>query len=199
MNGFHSAASDLLGHVPKSLARFLTGQFSNDSTKNGQAPTTRGNSLFIEELMVRFPESVVLPRLGEVAMDTLMFCSSVVLGTMCIFYQSWRTNRHRKDRLNKPYVDPREEAHKHAWKRTNGFRDQSLYAFMDTCVNRRKRLRKVIDPEAARKARVHEIKLSDQAKPKGPLGLSPDRLQIERGRLQNVTNKPPDYHDVKGA
>jgi hypothetical protein len=151
-------------------------------------------------LIKRFPGSIALPKIGDVSTDVLLFCGSVVVGTVVILYRNWWNDVSRsRRRKSKSFVDPREEARKHAWTRSNGFKDKSLYEFIDVCVSKRNSLRKVADPDTTRKAKIHQMKAANQARPKGPLGLSPDRLQTERRRLQNVTNKPSDYHDVNGA
>lgn len=185
-----SADVDVLSYVPASISRFLTWNALTVKATKSEKCSTKSLGNHLSDLFTRFPDSVFLPKVGEVPTDVLMFCGSVVVGSLYVYCRA----RGRKGKGDgQAFSDAKEEATKHSWKQRNGFKDKNLYDFIDTCVERRKTLRKVEDPRKARIAKLEAIKLADKSKPKGPLGLSPDRLQIERRRLQNVTNKPPDF------
>jgi hypothetical protein len=180
----------VLSYLPASISRFLTWSTLEGTKSEKSSTKSLGNQH--SYLFKRFPNSVFLPKVGEVSTDILHFCGSVVVGSLYVYCRA-RGRKGKGDGQGQAYPDVRKEATKHSWKQRNGFKDKSLYDFIDTCEKRRKTLRKVEDPQKARRTKLDAIKQADKFKPKGPLGLSPDRLQIERRRLQNVTNKPPDF------
>ena len=161
----------------------------------------------MEALFQKFPDSVMLPKIGRVSMDVLLFCGSVALGSLCVWRRRrflWRQQQRKYGNNNSPnsHSDPREESQRHAWKRTNGFKDPGLYEHIQTCTEKKKTLRKVDDPDVTRKAKLlnfklHGVVVKPSSSGKGQtttgLALSPDRLQSERSRLRNVTNKPTDF------
>lgn len=177
-----------LPYVPAPISRLFTWCTLKRTKSDKSSTTSFGHQ--VTDLFKRFPESLLLPKVGEVPTDVLLFCGSVLIGSLYVYCRAGGRKGHG-DRQT--FAAAREVARQHSWKQRNGFKDKSLYEFIDACVKRRKTLRKVEDPRNARRAKIEAIKLADKSKPKGPLGLSPDRLQIERRRLQNVTNKPPDF------
>jgi hypothetical protein len=195
MNRAERTGFSVMSYVPATMSRFLTwSKLTVTKSEEKCSPISSGRR-FADRLN-RFPDSVFIPKVGEVPTDVLLFCGSVIVGSLYVYCRA--RDRRWKDDDGRASASATEEATKHSWKQRNGFKDKSLYDFIDTCVERRKTLRKVEDPRVARMAKIEALKLADKAKPKGMLGLSPDRLQTERRRLQNVTNKPADFGGENG-
>lgn len=139
--------------------------------------------------------SSVIVISGVVEMPVLLVASatSVLVGSLTYWiYRSCRPRPKEKEL----FKDPREEYKKRVYQETNGFKDPSLYRFIDTCKDTKKSLKKVEDPAMARKQKLRDMKL-EQLKPKGPLKLTPDKLQEVRSNLSNVTNKRMEGEGLK--
>ena len=173
---------------------------------------------------------VNLPYLGAVSLDTFLFSSSAILSRAYMF---WRTrqvlcvhivdedNRKRQtSRIAKEgnidvydcddsdnrhthvrHTDPRSPPVKATI--VKGYKDQSLYKTMKECQDVRKSLRRVVDPEVARKEKKrilalqnvrHKVKGKDSSD--GYLGMSPGSLQDARNILTQIK---PDRMKTKKA
>jgi hypothetical protein len=126
----------------------------------------------------------VLETILGISPDLALF-----LGT-ALWFRFWRRRSGGSDRGgNLRTGDPTDEAELYQQKKERGFKDPSLYNFIDTCVETKKTLRKVEDPENARKEKLKTIRQAQQAKPRGPLGLSPDCLKNSREGLRPIDLK----------
>uniref|UniRef100_A0A7S4AAC6 Uncharacterized protein n=1 Tax=Pseudo-nitzschia australis TaxID=44445 RepID=A0A7S4AAC6_9STRA len=167
---------------------------------------------------------VNLPYLGAVSLDTFLFSSSAILSRA---YMIWRNrqalrvqilqedNRKRQEsRIAKEDNDDGGNRHPHV-RRTDprsppvkativmGYKDKSLYKTMKECQDVRKSLRRVVDPEVARKEKKRILALQNvRHKVKGKhssdgyLGMSPGSLQDARDFLTQVE---PDRMKTKRA
>lgn len=80
--------------------------------------------------------------------------------------------------------DRKKEADRYARRKQNNFKDSGLERHMQECVNQKKKLRHVEDPEKARKKRLEDIKQEQKKKPTDALGLSEDELQKRLANLK---------------
>lgn len=122
------------------------------------------------------PATVNLFALGQISVDVLFFVGSAVSFRIFLWLKPERGD----------VRDVEQEAADYSLKKTNGFKDPGLYEFMDTCMDTKQSLRKVQDPEETRKKKLDDILQADKAKPKGPLQLSPRRLEHTRKGLHRV-------------
>jgi hypothetical protein len=81
--------------------------------------------------------------------------------------------------------DAKTEADRYARRKKNGFKDSGLERTRQDCVNQKKKLRHVEDPELARKKKVANIKQEQKKKPAGPLGLTDNELEKKRANLKH--------------
>ena len=125
-----------------------------------------------------------LPYLGDTSLDVIFFVGSAVVFRI---YQ-WRRARASQTDQQQPVLpsDPRQDYLARQAKKTNGFKDPGLYQFINTCVESKRNLRKVDDPEIARRKKVKRIRAKGQTG-NNSLGLSPDKLLVERQRLRTTT------------
>ncbi|KAL3911660.1 MAG: hypothetical protein SGARI_001539 [Bacillariaceae sp.] len=69
------------------------------------------------------------------------------------------------------------------------FRDPSLQQTMEECESVKSKLRKVEDPELARREKRRQLKISNMKSGKGIyLGMSEDNLQRARRHLKNINS-----------
>ena len=127
---------------------------------------------------------IPLPYIGDTSLDVIIF-----VGTS-IFYRvyQWRRDalaRSASSRKEEERLRKRDNAI-HRAKTVEGYKDSGLYEFMDKCVERKRHLRKVGDPERARREKMKRISAESKSNLKGSLGLSPEKLQVERQRLHSV-------------
>jgi hypothetical protein len=80
--------------------------------------------------------------------------------------------------------DYKKDADRYARRKQNNFKDSALERHMQECVNQKKKLRHVEDPEIARKKRMENIKQEQKKKPTDALGLSEDELQKKLANLK---------------
>jgi hypothetical protein len=127
---------------------------------------------------------IPLPYIGDTPLDVIIF-----VGT-AIYYRLYQWRRDSCDALSrqegKPPCSHREQDNNlvHRAKTIEGYKDSGLYEFMDKCVERKRHLRKVGDPELARREKMKRISAESKSKLTGNLGLSPEKLLLERQRLQ---------------
>lgn len=81
--------------------------------------------------------------------------------------------------------DIKADADRYARRKKKSFKDSGLERHMQACVDQKKKLRHVEDPELARKKKVAHIKQEQKKKPStGALGLSEDELQKKLANLK---------------
>ena len=80
-----------------------------------------------------------------------------------------------------------EEANDYDDRKNNGFKDPGLQKHMDECNKQKKKLRKVEDPEVARKKKIQQIQVDSKEKENvGPLGITQNELQNKRNNLKKA-------------
>jgi len=88
------------------------------------------------------------------------------------------------------------------WRRAkeNGFRDLGLYEHVDRCVQQRRVLRRVGDPDARRRERLLQLQRKNRpsAKSSAMMGLSPDDLCQLRRSLRRTSPRSVVDGDVTG-
>lgn len=80
------------------------------------------------------------------------------------------------------------EAKMYAQKKQSNYKDPGLQAVMSAMSETKKKLRRVENPEEARKQKLKTLKV--QAKSVTPLGISKDSLQVKLSSLRKVENEP---------
>jgi hypothetical protein len=100
-----------------------------------------------------------------------------------LFYYTYRTMGCGGSKHQAPKDNHKAEADRYQRRKQNGFKDSGLERHMQACVNQKKNLRHVEDPELARKKKVANIQKEQKKKPTGALGLSEDELQKRRANL----------------
>ena len=169
---------------------------------------------------------VNLPYLGAVSLDVFLFSSSAILSRSYMF---WRSRRQaaallelRKSQILKDGGKTNDENDDIETKRTSkpqyhkgpssppvkativkGYKDKELYKTIKECQDVRKSLRKVADPEVARKEKKKQlalqnvsIKIKGRDSNDGYLGMCPGSLQDARKFLKQVE---PDQTAMKRA
>ena len=148
--------------------------------------------------MVAVAPKVSLPYLGETSLDVIVFVSTAIYYRI---YQ-WRRDALARrgmfgqetshfvsdDQLRlraTDHPDPHPKSIYRA-KTIEGFKDKGLYAFIDKCVESKQKLRKVDDPEVARRQKLRRIRVEGLSKSDNQIHLSPQKLQVERQRLRPV-------------
>ena len=147
---------------------------------------------------------IPLPYIGDTPLDVIIFVSTAIYYRV---YQWRRDARARSLALALSACSGKEEerlyshslAHSHSHlhregddnngvvhraKTVQGYKDPGLYEFMDMCVEQKQHLRKVGDPELARREKMKRISAESKSKLTCGLGLSPEKLLVERQRLQ---------------
>ena len=138
----------------------------------------------------RIARKVHLPYFGETPTDVFLFAVSAVSFR---FYLWWRRRGYNNS--------PRGSRGKSSGWRTGrnnlpsscelpvkstplpGYKDRGLYEFMDKAKERKAKLRRVEDPEVARKKKKE---IRNNTKPSGPLGLSKETLKDKRKGLKQT-------------
>ena len=134
---------------------------------------------------------------------------SAVGGTLCCYYYlSWLRGRRRSSKGN--HNDQEDHSPPETLYRTQraglrrisqrkgtttgdndkAYRDAGLHKHMQECRATQQTLRRVTDPETARRQKLQDRKLQ-QAAGQGPLGLSVDQLVNVRSSLRDVSNNKP--------
>jgi hypothetical protein len=148
--------------------------------------------------MAAVAPKIALPYLGETSLDVIVFVSTAIYYRI---YQ-WRrdtvarrsTFGHEEshfisdEKLTLSAAD-HQDPHPHAIYRANtteGFKDKGLYDFIDKCVESKQKLRKVEDPEAARRQKLRRLRAESMSKSDNHIQLSPHKLRAERQRLRPV-------------
>lgn len=78
------------------------------------------------------------------------------------------------------------EAKIHAQKKQSNYKDPSLQAVMSAMSETKKKLRRVDNPEEARKQKLKTLKVQAKSKATTPLGISTDSLQGKLSSLKKV-------------
>ena len=142
-----------------------------------------------------FP-AMSVPKGGRTApyVDRLQSNRELILftGTALFFrFVYWRfrppvDRRRRRDGYTRDPADLEDETKLHLIKVQNGFKDPKLQQFIDTCVDRKEKLKKVGSPEDLRKEKVDRLKKQNLTAIKGPLQLSEEKLMSIRSNLNRV-------------
>jgi len=155
---------------------------------------------------------VNLPYLGAVSLDIFLFSSSAILSRAYMFWRNRQASQIAKDDNIDAYDDggnphfrtgPRSPPVKATI--VKGYKDKELYKTIKECQDVRKSLRKVADPEVARKEKKKQLALQNvSTKIKGQdsnndgyLGMCPGSLQDARKFLKQV--EPADQTAMKRA
>jgi hypothetical protein len=133
---------------------------------------------------------VDLPYIGPVSLDVLIFVGSAVTFRIYMF---WRRRFFKNSTIggddkgrDLPAWRQRARASQkiHKAKSYKGRKDPGLEEVMDMCVETKRSLRKVVDPEIARREKMQRIKSSQDGS--GYLGMSPENLQSKRQGLKRT-------------
>jgi hypothetical protein len=143
------------------------------------------NEQGVVEIMVRLPYVV-----GPVTLDVFAFAASAVIFRIYLF---WRGRSRRKSRPGddgRGCTPPSDSSSRLPSppvkaKRVVGYQDANLHQTMKECQRVKQKLRKVQDPEKARKERQRQLKYNSNRKG-GYLGMSQDSLQRARQHLKQV-------------
>jgi hypothetical protein len=148
---------------------------------------------------------VNLPYLGAVSLDIFLFSSSAIISWGYMFWRSRRQASHSNGGGN-TYGNATNKFFKPEFNRgppsppvkstiVKGYKDKSLYKTIGECQEVKKSLRRVADPELARKEKKTQLALQNiRTKIKGSnssdgyLGMSPYSLQDARRCLKQVTS-----------
>ena len=147
---------------------------------------------------------VRLPYVGPVTLDVFCFGASALLFRIYMF---WRTRR-KTFGGNSGYTLRRrggEDSRSSSFSPVKApkvnieeFRDPSLQQTIDECESVKSKLRKVEDPELARREKRRQLKINNMKSGKGIyLGMSEDHLQRARRHLKNVNVS--NEHDSTGT
>lgn len=130
----------------------------------------------------RLARKMNLPYFGETPTEVILFVASALSFRVYLWWRQqrgtssgsdrkfwWKRGRHNSEPPVKSTPLPE-------------CKDRGLYEFMDKAKEQKAKLRRVQDPEVARKKKLQDIRNS--MKPSGPLGLSDDLLKDKRGRLK---------------
>ena len=151
--------------------------------------------------MVAVAPKITLPYLGETSVDVIVFVSTAISYRIyqwrrdvncsrgsCSAFGHARPHSNSDEQLTlsaKDHPDPHPSSIYRA-KTIEGFKDKGLYAFIDTCVESKRTLRKVEDPEVARRQKLKRLRAESLSKSNDQLHLSPQKLRVERQRLRSV-------------
>jgi hypothetical protein len=143
----------------------------------------RGDDGKHTEILVR------LPCIGPVTLDVFAFASSALVVRVYMFWRGRVEHRRKTNNGNNHHSLRSNEALSKSSpvkaKRVVGFRDDSLQKTIQECQDVKQRLRKIQDPELARKQRQRDLKCN--TKDGGYLGMSRGSLQKARKDLKQVT------------
>ena len=153
---------------------------------------------------------VNLPCLGAVSLDAVLFSSLAIISRAHMFWRSRRrvsqitrdstncgnaSNESLRSQLHRGRPTPPVKS-----TIVKGYKDKGLYKTIRECQNVKNTLRRVADPELARKEKKRQLALQNaRTKIKGKnssdgyLGMSPARLQDARRCLKKVT---PDHRQL---
>jgi hypothetical protein len=142
---------------------------------------------------------VIIPHVGEVPLDVFAFVfTAMSISVVCWirvglrslrqYYRQHCSNCNNRKKDSDTNANQDEYRKKYQQLKDKGeYKDQSLYEFIETCQTQRRQLRSLPqDPETLRKEKLERIKLESANKPKGPLQLSPARLQNLRQDLRQA-------------
>ena len=119
----------------------------------------------------------------------LILFTGTALFFRCVYWR-FRPPVDRRRRRRDGYArDPavlEDETKLYLIKVQNGFKDPKLQQFIDTCVDRKEKLKKVGSPEDLRKEKVDRLKKQNLTAIKGPLQLSEEKLMSIRSNLNRV-------------
>ncbi|KAG7350955.1 hypothetical protein IV203_010315 [Nitzschia inconspicua] len=146
-------------------------------------PVYRRQTGTTTEIMVR------LPYVGPVSMDVFVFAFSATVFRIYLFWTGCTQRR----RSNKGTDNDNDRDVPVKAKRITGYQDTSLHQTMKECQRVKQQLRKVQDPELARKERQRQMKFN--TKNGGYLGMSKDTLQKARKDLKHVNHN--NHHPKK--
>jgi ribosomal protein S21 len=79
------------------------------------------------------------------------------------------------------------EADGFAERKKNNFKDPALEKHRQDCIQQKKKLHHVEDPEVARKKQAANIQKKQKKEAKGPVGLTENELQAKRNNLKHRT------------
>ncbi len=125
---------------------------------------------------------VRLPYFEPVTLDVFVFSVSAVAFRIYMFSRGWAKKRAQKHAKTKKQSSPVKA------KRVEGYQDTNLQKTMKECQKVKQQLRKVEDPELARKKKQTRLKYSSDGNG-GFLGMSRDSLQKARNDLKHVNNQ----------
>jgi hypothetical protein len=147
-----------------------------------------------------------LPCLGPVALDAVLFTSSAILFRLYMMIVGYRTRRRKavdddNDKGRRDYETNTDNNVMVVKARVvGGYKDPGLYQTMKECEDVKLNLRRVIDPDVARRRKQQQMKRSNaiinatanrtgiESKfgDSGYLGMSPGQLQTARKLLKQV-------------
>jgi hypothetical protein len=129
-----------------------------------------------------------LPYIGPVTLDTFVFASSALIFRIYLYWRGLALQRSKPHNQHSSLSNdaPGKSTPVKA-KRVVGFQDASLQKTMQECQDVKQRLRKVQDPELARKQRQRDLKYN--TKNVGFLRMSQSSLQKARKDLKKVVRK----------
>lgn len=106
--------------------------------------------------------------------------------TECTIYQHSEMDSYIEEVRRKKQADVYQS------KRNRGFRDESLHKTMKKFVEKKKKLKRVEDPEHSRKEKIESIRIKQRLKGQGPLALKDGELEDKRSSLKPVVRRTMD-------
>lgn len=143
-------------------------------------------------------ELIVRHVLANVPLEVYLFAGTAVL--YCAIRRWYSGNDNSNNNNNNNNNSPTEsrrltteelewEAKIHAQKKQSNYKDPSLQAVMSAMSETKKKLRRVDNPEEARKQKLKTLKVQAKSKATTALGISSDSLQGKLSSLKKVEQK----------
>ena len=142
----------------------------------------------------RVAPKIPLPYIGDTSLDVIIFVGTALWYRVYQWHRDALASNQVESTSVKGGKGIQQQQDDHVHHRSTiikPHKDAGLYEFIDLCVERKKYLRKVGDPEAIRRDKVKRILLEAKTRSHGHLGLSPEKLVNERERLhpaQSLSN-----------